>query len=117
MLRADFGSTRTKLTRNPMALSFAVAFAIVTSAQAQNPERELRAGSATRNITPPLGSSINGGMSDRKATHIHDELHARCLVLDDGSTRLAFAVCDMCMIPRPVMDQAKEYLRNEVGLS
>ena len=25
---------------------------------------------------------------------VHDELHARCLVLDDGSTKLAIVVCD-----------------------
>lgn len=66
-----------------------------------------RAGAATSNITPPLGISINGGMSDRRATHIHDELHARCLVLDDGKTKLAFAVVDSCMIPREVIDEAK----------
>jgi hypothetical protein len=78
--------------------------------------KPFRAGAATSNITPPLGSSLNGGMSDRNATHIHDELHARCLVLDDGATRLAFAVCDSCMIPREVTDQAKAYLKNEVGL-
>jgi hypothetical protein len=36
-----------------------------------------------------LGISLNGGMADRAADHIHDELHARCLVLDNGATRLA----------------------------
>jgi hypothetical protein len=55
-------------------------------------------------------------MSDHKATHVHDELHARCLVLDNGKTRLAFAVCDMCMIPREVMDQAKAFVHDETGL-
>ena len=50
-------------------------------------EQPFRAGAATSNITPPLGASLNGGMSDRTATHIHDELHARCLVLDDGKTQ------------------------------
>ena len=45
---------------------------------------EFRAGAATSNITPELGSSINGGFQDGKAAFIHDELHARCLALDDG---------------------------------
>jgi hypothetical protein len=91
-------------------------FGIGARQTAAEQPKQFRAGAATSNTTPPLGSSLNGGMSDRKATHIHDELHARCLVLDDGKTRLAFAVCDMCMVPREVMDQAKEYLKNEVGL-
>lgn len=69
--------------------------------------RQFRAGAATSNITPWLGISINGYFNDRQATHIHDELHARCLVLDDGATRLAIVVCDSCMIPREVADAAK----------
>jgi hypothetical protein len=66
------------------------------------------AGAATSNISPPLGVSINGGMSDRTATHIHDELHARCLVLDDGDSRIALVVCDSCAIPGELMDAAKQ---------
>ena len=61
--------------------------------------------------------SINGYFNDRIATHIHDELHARCLVLDDSQTRLAIVVCDSCMIPRAVMDAAKELIRQRAGIA
>ena len=46
--------------------------------------RRFRAGAATSNITLPLGT-LNGGVIARggPATHIHDELHVRCLALDD----------------------------------
>ncbi len=74
------------------------------------------AGAATSNITPPLGVSINGGMQGRIAANIHDELHARCLVLDDGSTRIAIAVCDACMIPRDVFDEAKRLASEKTGI-
>lgn len=67
----------------------------------------LLAGAATSNITPPLGTSINGHLTDRTAVHIHDELHARALVLDNGRSRIAIVVCDSCMIDREVFDQAK----------
>jgi neutral ceramidase len=70
-------------------------------------ERVFKAGAATSNITPPLGTSLNGGMQDRLAEHIHDELHARALVLDDGERRLGIVVCDSCMIPRKLLDLAK----------
>ncbi|MBI3414400.1 MAG: hypothetical protein HY043_03625 [Verrucomicrobia bacterium] len=60
---------------------------------------ELRAGAATVNVTPALGIEING--------HVHDELRARALVLDDGATRLAFVVVDNCLIDRAVFDAAK----------
>src|SRR5947208_8999606 len=68
-------------------------------------------------ITPPkLPISVNGGMQDRQATAVHDRLHARCLVLDDGGTRLALAVCDSCMIPRAVVDEARELIRRATGI-
>ncbi len=76
----------------------------------------LRAGAATANVTPRLGTSINGGMSDARATHIHDELRARCLVLDDGRTRLAIAVVDSCMLPRAVTEEARRLINAETGI-
>lgn len=75
------------------------------------------AGAATSNITPPLGISLNGQMHDRTATHIHDELHARCLVLDDGTTRLGIAICDSCMLPGPVIEEAKHRAHEQCGLA
>ncbi|MCX5739872.1 MAG: hypothetical protein NTZ61_15515, partial [Proteobacteria bacterium] len=54
-----------------------------------------RAGAATSNITPSLGGKIVGDFVQFPATNVHDELHARCLVLDDGETRLALVVCDL----------------------
>ena len=46
-------------------------------------------------------------MTDRQATAVHDPLHARCLVLDDGASRIAIVVVDACTIPRDLIDQAK----------
>lgn len=89
-----------------------------TSAQAQSggAKRLFRAGAATSNITPPLGTSINGNMQDVKASHVHDELHARCLALDDGNTKLVLVICDSCMIPREVFDAAKKLVQEATGL-
>jgi len=85
-------------------------------AQPAPQKRLFRAGAATSNITPPLGTSINGNMRDVTATHIHDELHARCLALDDGTTKLVLVVCDSCMIPREVFDAAKQMVHEATGL-
>src|SRR5689334_850087 len=81
------------------------------------PDDVLRAGASTSNITPPLGVSLNGGMSDRAADYVHDELHARSLVLDNGRTKLAIVVCDSCMIPRIVLDKAKHMAHGHTGIS
>lgn len=88
-----------------------------TPAQSADTRRRFRAGAALSNITPPLGVSINGYFNDRTAKHIHDELHARCLVLDDGQTRLAIVVCDNCLIPRDLMDAAKQLIHARTGLA
>jgi hypothetical protein len=77
---------------------------------------EFRAGAATSNITPELGSSINGGFQDGKALVIHDELHARCLALDDGQTKLVFVVADSCVIGRAIFDEAKKMVNEATGL-
>ena len=79
-------------------------------------EPMFRAGAATSNVTPPLGSSINGGFQDGKAAYIHDELHARCLALDDGKTQLVFVVVDSCVIGRDVFDAAKKLVHQATGL-
>src|SRR5262245_60506221 len=78
--------------------------------------RQLRAGAATSNITPVLGSPIVGGWNDPPAERIHDELNVRCLVLDDGTTKLAFAICDNVGIPREVFESAKRQIHGETGL-
>ena len=79
-------------------------------------DRVFRAGAAMSNITPPLGEPIVGNFAIPTARHIHDELHARCLVLDDGETRLAFAICDNVGIPREVFDAARKMVHDETGL-
>ena len=82
------------------------------------PAGKLRAGAATSNITPPLGISLDGPISQNgPATHVHDELHARCLVLGDGSTQIAIAICDSTMIWQDLIDEAKAIASEKTGLS
>jgi hypothetical protein len=90
--------------------------ALPLQGRAAQGEGAFRAGAATSNISPWLGLSINGNMHDHKAEYVHDELHARALVLDDGKSRLAIVVCDSCMIPREIVAEAKERIRDRTGL-
>lgn len=71
------------------------------------PGQVFRAGAATSTITPKIGTSINGSMQDIQVQDIHDETRARGIVLDDGQTRLAIVVSDLCMVSREVLDEAK----------
>ncbi len=87
-------------------------------ANANESEKVFRAGAFAMDITPttfPADSA--GSMGPRQATSAHDPLHARCLVLDDGESRIAFAVCDHCMIPRELIDRARKLTEQQCGIS
>ncbi|MCI0331918.1 MAG: hypothetical protein L0228_01675 [Planctomycetes bacterium] len=78
----------------------------------------LRAGAYAIDITPTkFPVDANGSMRPWSAGEAHDPLHARCLVLDNGATKIAIAVCDSCMIPREVFDAAKAKAQQETGIS
>jgi neutral ceramidase len=78
------------LTLQAALLALAVGVGTVQAAQPAPAagSRVLKAGAATSNITPPLGLGIVGGWDAPPATHIHDELHVRCLAQDDGTNRV-----------------------------
>ena len=76
-----------------------------------------RAGAFAQDVTPEaFPISVNGGMADRQATGATDRLHARCLVLDDGKTKLALVVVDSCMLPRELIDSAKTQAAAKTGI-
>lgn len=84
---------------------------------AQQPKPTLRAGAFAQNVTPTtFPISVNGGMADRQATSANDPLHARCLVLDDGTTKVALVVVDSCMLPRELIDAAKSLAEKKTGI-
>ena len=88
-----------------MRIPFLLIFVCVLQSFAA--DKVFRAGAAASNVTPWIGVSMPGGFTDRRATKIHDELYARCLVLDDGETKIAIVVVDNCILPRDVLDRAK----------
>src|SRR5476651_2494569 len=76
----------------------------------------LRAGAAAVDITPkefPL--NMPGGFSANMAESAHDPLHARALVLDDGSTIIVMAVVDNLGAGPEVLDEAKEIASKSTG--
>src|SRR5688572_15934561 len=92
-------------------LSLFTLLALVPGGLAAPATRVFKAGAATSNITPPIGLGIVGNGTPPPSTHIHDELHARCLVLDDGKTRLGFVVVDSVSVNRDLFDEAKRRIQ------
>lgn len=94
-----------------------LAISIVLASVSAAAEDEFRAGAALSNITPKMGVPLDGTISQvGPAKHVHDELWVRCLVLDDGETRLAFAEVDCTMISRPIHDAAKRMIEERIGI-
>ena len=60
---------------------------------------------------------MTGGFQDRLATGAQDRLHARALVLDDGNTKVAIVVCDICLISREIFDAAKKIAAEATGIA
>ena len=114
-----------KINFTPVLAVFAIAF--LTNSHIINAQKAsgtpgttksnvFRAGAAMSNITPFLGGGLVGGWSTPPATHVHDELHARCLVLDDGTTKLMFIVADNISMNRDLIDEAKRLINKETDL-
>src|SRR4051794_19883262 len=96
------------MTRAWIAGLLLAMFPIIAASPAFAQEKAFRAGAYAMDIVPSkLPVSVNGGMADRLAKSAHDRLHARAIVLDDGTTKLALVVCDSCMIPREITDAAR----------
>jgi len=80
-------------------------------------KREFRAGAFAIDVSPlEFPVIVNGGMTERTADKVEDRLHARCLVLDDGREQIALVIVDSCMMPRALLDEAKELASKETGL-
>jgi len=104
-----------------------LAFLFLLSGLAFAAEPVFRAGAAVSDISPPsrvvanerLVSgkfSICGSFQKRMARSVHDSLHARALVLDDGAQRIALVVVDNCLISRETFDEAKEIATKATGI-
>ena len=79
---------------------------------------KLRAGAAEVDITPKLFPlNMPGLFRARMVERVHDPLHARALVLDDGATTLALVVVDNIGVAQEVSDEAKGIASKQCGIA
>lgn len=78
---------------------------------------EFLAGTAKTDVTPTtLPVIVNGGMTSRTVDQIKTPLSARSLAFSDGQETLVIVVVDSCMMPRALLDQAKELASEKSGI-
>jgi len=77
----------------------------------------LRAGVAKDVITPPIGIPLAGYAFEKKASiGIHDELYARAVVLEQGTTRAALVICDVLGFERPTVQKIRTMVEQTTGI-
>ncbi|MCZ7638641.1 MAG: hypothetical protein M5U12_22845 [Verrucomicrobia bacterium] len=98
-------------------LGVATALLLLQLPTARAADRVFRAGAFAVDITPTnFPVIVNGGFLASTATQVREPLHVRCLVLDDGETRVGLGIIDTCLIPRDLADQAKALIHDATGL-
>jgi len=86
------------------------AFLCVIAAGSAAEGPELRAGAAAVKITPPKGAPLAGYYYNRAAEGVHDDLYAKALVLEQEGKKVAFVVCDLISLSRPIVEQARKLI-------
>ncbi len=78
--------------------------------------QQLRLGVAAVDITPPVGAPMAGYYYTRIATGVHDPLHVKAMVLEQGSDKIAMAACDLVSLPASISDAARNMVNQRIGL-
>jgi len=95
----------------------AIGLAAVTITAMAGDAPSLRAGAAAVDITPQeFSMNLPGGFRGNPAEVAHDPLHARALVLDDGTTTLAMVVVDNLGVAREAADEARAIATERCGI-
>src|SRR4051812_50021938 len=96
-----------------LVLSLVMLLTVAASAHAA----KLRAGASAIDITPTqFPIIVNGMFEERIATKALDPIFAKCIVLDDGQTKIALVVVDSCMLPRALLADAKNMAAKSTGI-
>ncbi|HTN06167.1 hypothetical protein [Agriterribacter sp.] len=74
------------------------------------------AGAAQTDITPPLGTIINGEFVAFYAHTIHDPLYSKALVLRDGITTIAIVIVDICAMEKEFIGEVKKEIHEQAGI-
>ncbi len=113
---------RTKNTTLALATGLGALSSAATAESKTDGKKIFRAGAHAIDITPTwFPVLVNGGFQPRTATKAHDPLHARCLVLDDGTGQdcmgqIAIVVIDSCLITHEMMDEMKKLASAKTGI-
>lgn len=79
-------------------------------------EENIKAGAAEVDITPPLGTLINGDFVSHYAKYIHTPLLAKALVFQFADVSLVICMVDICAMRRGLLDDVKKEVQKLTGI-
>ena len=77
---------------------------------------KIKAGASQVDITPPLGTLINGDFITHYACRIHKRMYAKALVLQQAGVPVAICIVDICAMRRPLLDEVKKQVQQQTGI-
>ena len=77
----------------------------------------LKANALEIDITPALGTIINGEFTNRYAQKIADPLYAKAIYLQSGDMALLWIMVDICVMRREFLDPIKHEIEQLTGIS
>src|SRR5210317_1438459 len=77
---------------------------------------QVQVGVGKTDITPALGTPMDGYYIERLASNVHDELFVRAMVLEDGSNTLVLVVADVIDVAPYGFTAARERIHKELNI-
>lgn len=77
----------------------------------------LRVGVAKIDITPPVGTMMDGNPRNKGSQGIHDPLYAKALILDDARMNIAIIALDLIGLYRENVDSIRSKIQDQLGIN
>lgn len=87
----------------------------ISRLQAQSERGKLRAAVVEIDITPDKPKMLLG-YAARQSEGVHDPIHHKILVLDNGDIKLCWVVSDVCLVSPSEYDRVAQMLQSKLGI-
>jgi hypothetical protein len=77
---------------------------------------DLRVGRAKVVITPPIGAPMGSSYGITISKGVHDDIHAKALVLEAGGVKAAMVACDLISIRKAIVAEARRLIEQRTSL-
>lgn len=76
----------------------------------------LMAGCSKVKITPPLGTPLGGNVRDKGSQGVHDDIHSKALVLNDGKKEIAFVSCALIALTKAMVENIRQIVEKRCAI-